>query len=576
MIASPRELPACAETCREEEPDIPAPRAIAAGAHALVITGAALEIDDVVAVARRERPVAITEDASVRAEMAASRARVRQAVERGERVYGVTTALGALAGNDVAPADAARLQEQALWVHATGAGAPIPAADVRAAMLVRANSLMRGASGVRLELVQRLCAFLNAGVTPVVHELGSIGASGDLVPLTYVAGAITGHDASFVVDAGGSRMPSSAALMLLGLAPLSLEPKEALALVNGTSASAAIAAGVVHDARRLLALAIGTHMLAAQALRARTEAFDPFIHAHKPHRGQRWAARQAYALLHGSRLTRRDEADAGEPPQDRYSLRCLPQFLGPIADTIADVARDITVEINSTTDNPVVDVEGGRFLHGGNFLAQYVATGMDRLRAAISLLVGHLDVQLAQLVTPAFSGGLPASLAGDSAQPGAMGLKGLQLTANSIAPLVAFDGQSIADRFPTHAEQFNQNVNSQAWNSALLAARQLRLAEQHVAIVLLAAVQAVDLRARAQGGLAAARTLLSPGTLPLYDAVRALAGRRPDGRPLVRADDTQRLDRWIAALATDVARDGTLAGAVEPVVASLGALGDRR
>ena len=576
MIASPRELPACAESCRDEEAALVAPRASAAGARPLVITGAALEIDDVVAVARRERPVAITDDASVRAEMAASRARVRAAVERGERVYGVTTLPGALAGNDVRPADAARLQEQALWVHATGAGAPIPAADVRAAMLVRANSLLRGASGVRLELVQRLCAFLNAGVTPMVHELGSTGASGDLVPLTYVAGAITGHDASFVVDAGGSRLPSSAALMLLGLAPLSLEPKEALALVNGTSASAAIAAGVVHDARRLLALAIGAHMLAAQALRARSDAFDPFIHAHKPHRGQRWAARQGYALLHGSRLTRRDEADAGEPAQDPFSLRCLPQFLGPIADTVADVARDVTVEINSTTDNPLVDVERGRFLHGGNFLAQYVATGMDRLRGAVSLLVGHLDAQLAPLVTPASSGGLPASLAGDPARPDGMGLGGLQLTANSIAPLVAFHGQAMADRFPSHAEQFHQHVNGQAWNSALLAARQLRLAEQHVAIMLLAAVQAVDLQARAQDGTGAARTLLSPGTLPLYDAVRALAGRRPDGRPLARAVDGQRLDSWIAALAADVARDGALVRAVEPVIASLGALGDRR
>jgi phenylalanine ammonia-lyase len=206
-------------------------------------------------------------------------------VETGKFIYGVTTGFGGMANVLIAGEDAADLQNNLLFLKA-GAGRRLPKADVRAAMLLRANSHLRGASGVRLDLIRRIEIFLNAGVTPHVREFGSIGASGDLVPLASITGALIGVDPCFTVDFNGEEVDALTALERLGLPRLRLRPKEGLAMVNGTAVMTGIAANCIYDAHVLLALALGAHALAIQALGGTDQSFHPFIHTHKPHPGQ--------------------------------------------------------------------------------------------------------------------------------------------------------------------------------------------------------------------------------------------------------------------------------------------------
>jgi phenylalanine ammonia-lyase len=345
-------------------------------------------------------------------------------------------------------------------------------------------------------------------------------------------------------------------------------------MMNGTSVMTGVAATCVADASQLLAGAMCVHGLLAQALRASSESFAPFIHNHKPHRGQRWAAGQMLLLLEGSRLSRAGGKDRdrgpGELIQDRYSLRCLPQFLGPIVDGLMTIVDQIEVEANSATDNPLIDAEAGIAYHGGNFLGQYIGVGMDQLRYHLGLLAKHLDTQIALTVAPEFNNGLPASLVGNTANPVNTGLKALQLTANSLMPRISFFGQSIADRFPTHAEQFNQNVNSQGLGSAVLARESLETCHLYLAVALIFGVQAVDLRTFRQFGHYDARETLSASTLRSYEAVKQAVGAEPGPeRPLIWDDDEQSLDQYIAALAGDLESYGPVAKSFQPIAANL-------
>jgi phenylalanine ammonia-lyase len=248
---------------------------------------------------------------------------------------------------------------------------------------------------------------------------------------------------------------------------------------------------------------------------------------------------------------------------------CLPQYLGPVVDGIARAGEQIEVEMNSTTDNPLVDAEGGSILYGGNFLAQYVGVAMDGLRYHLGLVAKHLDVQIALLVAPEFSNGLPPSLVGNRERRVNMGLKGLQIVADSIMPLLTFHGGSLVDRFPTRAEQFNQNVNSQAFGSANLARRSVELLRQLVSISLLFGVQAVDLRAHALAGHYDARRLLSPALVPLYCRLRELTGSPPRAeRPWLWNDDERSLDGDIAAVCGDIAGAGLVPQAATAAVLS--------
>lgn len=538
----------------------------------VTIGEAPLTIDQVVSVARQGTRVRLTENEEILQGIQASCDYIAEAVASGQPIYGVTSGFGGMANVVISPENAALLQNNLMRYHKVGAGQKLPIADVRAAMLLRANSHIFGASGIRLEMIQRIETFLNAGVTPHVCEFGSIGASGDLTPLAYITGALTGIDARYQVDFNGQEMDAPAALQRLGLEPLQLLPKEGLAMMNGTSVMTGIATNCVHDARNLLALSMGAHALMLQGMNGTNQSFHPFIHNHKPHSGQKWAANCMLELLAGSRLVR-DELDGsheyrGEQPiQDRYSLRCLPQYIGPIADGISQAARQMEIEMNSVTDNPLIDAANQASYHGGNFLGQYIGTAMDRLRYDLGLLAKHLDVQIAMLVAPEFNHGLPASLVGNRDRMVNMGLKGLQITGNSIMPLLTFYGNSIADRFPTHAEQFNQNINSQGYASANLARRSVEIFHQYIAIALMFGVQAVDLRTHLEADHFNAAETLSPATRQLYLAVRDVVGQPASAdRPYIRDDHEQGLDEHISKIAADIAANGRIVEAIRSVM----------
>lgn len=541
----------------------------------VVVGNQRLTIDKVVKVARHGAQVNLTDKNDILQNVQASCDYITNAVESGKPIYGVTSGFGGMGNITISHECATLLQNNLVWYHKAGAGQRLPIVDVRAAMLLRANSHLYGASGIRLELIQRMETFLNAGVTPHVYEFGSIGASGDLTPLAYITGALVGMDACYTVDFNGEEIDALTALSRLRLPPIQLLPKEGLAMMNGTSVMTGIAANCVYDARVLLALTMGAHALAIQGLNGTNQSFHPFIHDLKPHPGQKWAAVQMLDLLAGSQLIR-DELDGKHDYrgqdliQDRYSLRCLPQYIGPIIDGLSQITEQIEIEINSVTDNPLIDVENQVSYHGGNFLGQYVGMAMDHLRYYIGLLAKHLDVQIALLVAPEFNNGLAPSLVGNSQLNVNMGLKGLQITGNSIMPLLTFYGNSLCDRFPTHAEQFNQNINSQGFASASLARRSIEIFQQYMAITLMFGVQAVDLRTYAVAGHYDASVCLSPATLQLYTALREVIGQPPAAdRPYIWNDREQALDEHIARIGADIAVGGRIVQAVNNILSSL-------
>jgi phenylalanine ammonia-lyase len=541
----------------------------------VIIRGENLTINEVVRVARYNAKVLLSDDENVRQRVEASHNYIVDAAKTGKAIYGVTTGFGGMANTVISPEETAELQDNLIRFMKSEAGKRLSRADVRAAMLIRANTHLLGFSGLRLELIQRMITFLNADVTPHVREFGSIGASGDLTPLACITGALIGQSKSFTVDFKGEEIDAITALKLLGLSRLQLQPKEGLAMINGTAMMSGVAANCVHDAQVLLALAMGAHALAIQGLNGTNQSFHPFIHSHKPHPGQQWAAAHMLDLLNGSALIR-DELESrqghqdGQLIQDRYSLRCLPQYMGPSVDALKQIVQQVTIEINSATDNPLIDPENGKDYHGGNFLGQYIGVAMDQLRYHLGLLTKHLDAQIALLVAPEFSNGLPPSLLGNSDRKVNMGLKGLQICGNSIMPMITFFGNSLVDRFPTHAEQFNQNINSQGLGSANLTRQSIDALQQYISVALMFGVQAVDLRTYLVKRHYDARATLSPASLKLYESVREVVGQPPfENRPYIRNDNEQYLAEHIQLIAADIASGGQIPQAVETVLASL-------
>ncbi len=544
-----------------------------ANSQGVTLTGEDLTLAELVRVARSGAKTSISDDPEIRGRIEASLQHVLESARAAEPVYGITTGFGGMANVGIAPEQAAELQANLLRFTTVGAGDFLPREDIRAAMVLRANSHVRGVSGLRPEIIERMARFLNADAVPRVREFGSIGASGDLCPLAQIMGAICGLSDHYTVDMAGEIVDCLTVLERLDLEPLLPGPKEGLAMINGTSVMTATAALCVHDANRLVAAAIGLHALYIQALRGTNQSFHPFVHAHKPHPGQVLAADLMLGLLDGSQLSRdeldgsHEERGGAEPIQDRYSLRCLPQFLGPVLDGLSTVRGQIEIEMNCANDNPLIDPETGASYHAGNFLGQYVGVGMDQVRQLIGLTAKHVDTQIALLMAPEFSNGLPASLVGNPDRRVNMGMKGLQISANSIMPLLTWFGHPLADRFPTHAEQFNQNINSQGFGSANLTRQAMATARQYFAISMLVAVQAVDMRTFERSGHYDARRSLSPSSVPLYEAVRKVVDKPPsEQRPYRWNDNDQFLDDHIARVAEDLGReDGLIATALEPI-----------
>jgi phenylalanine ammonia-lyase len=517
--------------------------------HEFILGEQPLDLTRIARVAYNKQLVKLTDNPDIKARVQLAYQSFQEAVQGGQLIYGVNTGFGGMADVRIDQDHSYDLQENLLWFMQTGTGKRIPSEYVRAALLIRCHSHLQGLSGVRWELLERMVFFLNHNISPQVYEHGSIGASGDLVPLTHITGALIGLDADIKVDVEGTEMNAVEVLKHFQLDPIRLQPKEGLAMVNGTSVTTAIAALNLHRAKHLVDCSLGFHELIFQGLHASVEPLEAFIHRHKQHPGQVQVAERLYDALQSSKLIRTGAYKQDELAQDRYSLRCAPQFIGPILDGLAHIEQQVLTEANAVTDNPLVDTETKRFYHGGNFLAQYMGIAMDQLRCYIGLMAKHMDAQIALVVHPAFNNGLSKSLIGNQERVVNMGLKGLQITGNAIMPFLTFMGNTFVDRFCTHAEQFNQNINSLGYGAALLAKTSLDTFEQYLSVALVFGVQAVDLRTQQLYGHYLGIETVSANSRPYYQWVyQALAKNSELDEPLIKDDNQQNLSHLLIKL----------------------------
>lgn len=470
----------------------------------------------------------------------ASRRRVEAALASGQTIYGINTGFGKLANVRIAPADLERLQVNLIRSHAAGVGAPLPAEIVRGLMILRANVLLRPTSGVRPALVEALIGMINAGLVPVVPEQGSVGASGDLAPLSHVALALIGEGE---VVSGGRRMAAAPALAGAGLTPFAFAPKEGLAFINGTQAQTTILALLVHDADMLWRTSVAAAAMSLEALRGTPTPFDERIHAARPHAGQVAAARLLRELLADSAI-RESHREDDPRVQDAYSLRCTPQVLGAVRDALEFAARTVAVELNASTDNPLV-FENGDVLSGGNFHGQPVAQALDFLAIALTTLQALAERRVERLVNPDLSHGLPAFL---TPEPGlSSGYMMVQITA---AALVA-ESRTLAHpasvgSIPTDANQ--EDFVPMGMGAAFKARRIFENAVHVVATELLCGAQGLELLRP-----------LTPGR-GVAELHRRLRGLRPAVAPLTEdRPPAPDLERLAAAIREGVFDPATLA-----------------
>jgi histidine ammonia-lyase len=446
----------------------------------MVIDGERLTIEQVWAGAEGE-PVSIAPQALEN--MRRSRAQVERLAAGDEPVYGVNTGVGLLADVRIEPNALDQLQRNVVRSHAAGVGEPLARAQVRAMMLIRANVLAKGFSGIRPLVAERLCDLLNRGVTPVVPSLGSVGASGDLAPLAHMALVLIGEGEA---EVGGALLPGAEALRRAGLEPLELEAKEGISLINGTQAMLGVGALALAGAETLVRTADVVCAMTLDALRGTPRAFDPRIHAARPHRGQGESAAHLAGLLEGSQI-RASHLECRRV-QDAYSLRCAPQVHGAVRDTLAEARRVFSIELNAATDNPLVFED--EILSGGNFHGEPLALQLDYMAIALTALAAISERRVDRLVNPALNEHLPPFLASQA------GLEsGLMMAQVSAASLV---GECRVLAHPASPGTITTSGNKEDFvcmgmSAALKAARTLASARLVVAIEALCAARALDL-----------------------------------------------------------------------------------
>ena len=390
--------------------------------HTLVLGNDTLTAADAARFARAPRGTLVRVDREAATRMDASVASRDKLIATNRPIYGVTTGFGDSGQFHISPSKTAELQRNMVAYHLNGTGPTASEDTVRATMLIRANCLSRGYSGIRQEVVDLILACLREGVTPVIPERGSVGASGDLVPLCYMANLLIGEGNAVV---GGEIVPARQVLAEHGLVPVVLEAKEGLALINGTSFMCGFGVLAAQDAADLAVIADLCTALTSEALLGNRGHFDPFIHRQKPHPGQMNSAARIRSLLRGSRLSTDQPQVLDANPeiqehgivrldrivQDRYSVRCAPHVTGVLNDTLEWAVRWLDVEINSTNDNPLFDPDGENVPSGGNFYGGHVGQAMDSLKSAVANVGDLLDRQLALLVDAKFNHGLTHNLA---------------------------------------------------------------------------------------------------------------------------------------------------------------------
>lgn len=476
---------------------------------AIYIDGKSLTIEEVIRVCREDEEVYLTEESKT----AVTKARnyIEKKLEEGNIIYGLTTGFGKLANVFITKEESIELQKNLIISHTCTAGEPYPRAYVRAAMLLRCNALSRGNSGIRLSTLQTLIDMLNNKIHPVIPCKGSLGASGDLAPLSHIALGLIGLGE---VEFNGEIVDAKDAMAKCGITPVELAAKEGLALNNGTQMMTAVGVNVVYDAMKLMKMADIAAALTAEALNGITKAYDPKTHLLRGHKGAIVTAENMRNLLDGSANAKREQETK---VQDPYSLRCIPQVHGASKDALEHAYTVLSREINAVTDNPIIFPDEDDVISGGNFHGQPIALIMDYAKTAIAEIANISERRTERLTNPALSEGLPAFLSRNAGVN-----SGYMIAQYAAASMVSeskvYSHPACVDSIPSSGNQ--EDHVSMGTTSARTAAMVLENSQNVIGIEIAAATQGIWLRELEKGGVIDG---LGKGTKAAYEYVRTVA-----------------------------------------------------
>ncbi|MCL4469349.1 MAG: aromatic amino acid ammonia-lyase [Deltaproteobacteria bacterium] len=491
-----------------------------------------ITLDQVTDIARDNARVVISSKRDFVNKMKQSQKMLQHALEVDVPIYGVTTGYGAACGNRIKKHNTEELGNNLIKYHGCGTGDPLGIEETRASIVCRLACFARGHSGVSIDLLQAMADLLNKGITPIVPSLGSVGASGDLTPMSYIAACLSGdRDALYK----GHRMKSSKAFSLAGLSPYRFLPKEPLGMMNGTSVMTGIAVLNLSKSRVIADAALAATALSLHALMGHERHFHPTVTDSKPHPGQQLAGERLRNLLSCTDCPQ--ESGKEDDLQDPYSIRCAPQILGVAYDAFEWIEQWVGREVNSSNDNPLSDGDNGEIFMGGNFYGGHIVYAMDALKSALASVADMADRQMALLVDKRYNRGLPANLVKVTGDKQALnhGFKGMQITASALTA-EALKNTMPAASFSRSTESHNQDKVSMGTIAARDAAWQCELVGRAVAVHLMAAVQACELRGDLDGRPALASLVKSVRKVvketvfdrPMDKDIEALVNALPD------------------------------------------------
>lgn len=502
----------------------------------LTIANQRISMEEIVQVIRKKEKVGISKEKNYRSFISKNADFLQSELQKGTSIYGTTTGFGDSSHQHISEDEAQELQKRLILYHHCGTGAIFSPEEARAMMLVRLISLAKGYSGVRASLLETLAEMINEEICPQIPEEGSVGASGDLTPLSYIAGAMMGlgkvfshapHDDSAPENDGKwnwNVINAAEALEAYGLAPFEFAPKEALAMMNGTAIMTALLLLALEDIRHISHTMEILTALTLQSLQGYTQAMDERIHKLKPFPGQCDSARHIWLNLEDSPILQEKPVGVSNfRIQDVYSLRCTPHIVGVLRDTYEHAKTWAEIELNSVNDNPLFFHEQDAILMGGNFYGGYIGQAADSLKIAVAQIADLADRQMALLVDEKFSRGLPANLILSPKGQINHGFKGMQITCSALTAEV-LKNAAPATIFSRVTECCNQDKVSLGTIAARDLRRSITLTSRVLAIHALATVQAVDLR----GGI----QRFSPFVKDFYDKVRRISGYLECDRPM--------------------------------------------